>query len=106
MGVADARKASGAMAPVAIRVSVTLVGRATPSSGSLSIRLLPRRDRSFAGPRFPVLHPQISPPIWLSVALPPLPDLPSPAWMDVNQVTALMPGRLSDLPPDTARRIA
>src|SRR2546430_7567374 len=56
-------KASDTMPPLASRVSVTLVGRVTPSSGSPSIRLLPHRDGSRAGPRPPVLHPRSPAPL-------------------------------------------
>src|ERR1035441_3142534 len=93
MWAEDARKASGTMAPVATRVSVTLVGRAAPSSGSLSIGPLPRRDESRTGPRPPVLHPQISHPS----------DRPSPCrhWHTTQLTT-----RMGGFPGATGWRLA
>src|ERR1700749_1834677 len=55
-------KASDTMPPLATRVSVTLVGRGPPSSGSLPIGSLPCRGGCRAGPRSSGLHPQISHP--------------------------------------------
>src|SRR5579872_820701 len=55
---AGATKAPGMMAPPAIRVSVTWVGRASPSSGSLTKQRL-RGTVAAHRTRSPVAHPDI-----------------------------------------------